>query len=252
MKKVLITGASDGIGLAAALLFAKQGDQLTLVARSASKLEAAVKSLPGIGHTFIVADLTTKDDVHKLKPVIEQERFDIVINNAGVGLYGKFHELTLSDQVKMMNLNMNALTAISHFYLGIATSGSTLVNIASTLGTSSFAGLSVYSATKAFVTIFSESLWREYKKKDIYVMAFCPGVTATHFHEGGGSSTEVYPKFITQTPEQVAVELVRAIDRRRKPRVVSGIMNRMMLYFQKFMSRRTVATTMGRFSPVKV
>jgi short-subunit dehydrogenase len=252
MRKILITGASDGIGLAAAHVFAKRGDQLTLVARNASKLETAVKSLHGTGHTFIVADLTTKDEVHKLKPVIEQQHFDVVINNAGVGLYGKFHELTLSDQVKMMNLNMNALTAISHFYLSVATSGSALVNIASTLGTSSFAGLSVYSATKAFVTIFSESLWREYKKKGVYVLAFCPGVTATHFHEGGGSKTEAFPNFIIQTPQEVAIELARAIDKRRKPKVVSGMMNRMMLYFQRFMSRRSTVTMMGSFSPVKV
>lgn len=252
MKKVLITGASDGIGLAVAHLFAKRGDQVTLVARNAGKLEAATRSLQGTGHSFIVADLTTKDEVHKLKPLIEQQQFDVVINNAGVGLYGKFHELTLSDQVKMMNLNMNALTAISHFYLSVATSGSTLVNIASTLGTSSFAGLSVYSGTKAFVTIFSESLWREYRKKGIYVMGFCPGVTATTFHSEAGSRTEAFPNFITQTPQEVAMELMRAIDRRRKPRVISGLANRMMLFSQKFMSRRSVATLMGRFSPVKI
>lgn len=252
MRKILITGASDGIGLATARLLAERGDQVTLVARTASKLETALKSLAGKGHTYIAADLTTKDEVHKLKPIIEQENFDIVINNAGVGLYGKFHELTLSDQVRMMNLNMNALTAISHFYLSTATNGCALVNVASTLGTSSFAGLSVYSATKAFVTIFSESLWHEYKKKGIYVLGFCPGVTATNFHDNGGSRTDVFPGFIIQTPEEVAFELVRAIERRRKPKVVSGAANRMMLYFQRFMSRRSVATTMGKFSPVKM
>jgi short-subunit dehydrogenase len=252
MKKILITGASDGIGFAVAEIFAKRGDHVTLVARNAAKLEAATKRLPGHGHTFIVADLTTKDEVHKLKPVIEQQRFDVVINNAGVGLYGKFHELTLSDQVKMMNLNMNALTAISHFYLSVAGQGSTLVNVASTLGTSSFAGLSVYSATKAFVTIFSESLWREYKNQGIYVMGFCPGVTSTSFHQTAGDVKELFPGFITQTPQQVATELVHAIDKRWKPKVVSGVMNRMMLYFQKFMGRRSVDTMMGRFSPVKL
>jgi short-subunit dehydrogenase len=251
MRKILITGASDGIGLATARLFAERGDQVTMVARNASKLEAALKSLPGSGHTSIIADLTTKDEVHKLKPIIEQQHFDVVINNAGVGLYGKFHELSLTDQVKTMSLNMNAVTAISHFYLSVATRGSALVNVSSTLGTSSFAGLSVYSATKGFVTIFSESLWFEYKKKGVYVMAFCPGVTATNFHDNGGSRTEAFPNFIIQTPQEVAIELVRAIDKRRKPKVVSGAGNRMMLYFQKFMGRRSVATTMGRFSPVK-
>jgi hypothetical protein len=249
--KVLITGASDGIGLKTARLFAAENYQVTLVARNKEKLESALHSMPGTGHQLIVADLSIKADVDALKEKIDQEKYDVFINNAGVGMYGHFTGMSLSEQVKMMNLNITALTALSYFYLGQARAGNALINIASFLGTTSYPGAAVYAATKAYVTNFSESLWWEYKRKGIYVLGFCPGATYTNFHNVSGGDKDSFPKFILQTAEEVAQELMQALKRRKKPKVISGGSNRVLLFVQKFMSRKAVVNMMAGFGPLK-
>lgn len=252
MKKIIITGASDGIGLEIARLLAREGNTLTLVARSQEKLERAFSEFPGSGHTFLVADLCKKDEVHKVDELMERQHYDVLINNAGVGMYGRFDEMPFPDQVQMMNLNMTAVTRLSYSFIRQAKEGDALVNVASTLGTSSYPGAAVYSATKAYVTLFSEALWWENKDKGIFVLGFCPGVTLTHFHETSGGSKEMFPSFIAQTPAEVARELVGALRKRSKPKAISGGMNKFMLFFQRFLTRKTVVNMMGAFSPLTV
>jgi short-subunit dehydrogenase len=249
--KILITGASDGIGLEIAKKLAAKNNQLTLVARSKDKLEAAVASLKGSGHEYIVADLSRKEDVDALKEKIDRNQYNVFINNAGVGMYGRFTEMPLFDQVKMMNLNINALTALSYFYLSQAKKGDALVNIASFLGTTSYPGAAVYAATKAYVTNFSESLWWEYKKKGIYVVGFCPGATYTNFHNVSGGDKDSFPKIVMQQADQVAEELISALEKRKKPKVVSGFMNRFLIWFQKKLSRKMAVSLMAGFGPLK-
>jgi short-subunit dehydrogenase len=251
MKNILITGGSDGIGLETAKLLAQQGNRITIVARSKERLENAILQLPNSGHSFLVADLTKKEDVDALKENIEANKYDVFINNAGKGMYGRFHEMALNEQMKMMNLNTTALIALSYFYLSQAKKGDALINVSSVLGTTSFPGAAVYAGTKAFVTNFSESLWWEYKNKGIFVAGFCPGVTYTNFHEVSGGDKNDYPKSITQQPHQVAEELVNALIKRKKPKTVSGGMNRFMLTLQKMMSRKAVVNMMGKNSPIK-
>jgi short-subunit dehydrogenase len=251
MKKILVTGASDGIGLEIAKLLAQQGNELTLVARNKEKLEKAITGLTGTGHQFIIADLSKREEVNALKENIEKQKYDVLINNAGVGMYGRFDEMSLDEQVKMMNLNMTALTILSYFYLSQAKKGDALVNVASTLGLTSYAGAAVYAATKAYATTLSDSLWWEYKKKGIYVQGFCPGATYTNFHEVSGGSKDSLPKFVMQQPQAVAKELVKALNKRKKSRVVSGGMNHFMLSLQKLMSRKAVINMMGGFGPLK-
>ena len=249
--KILITGSSEGIGLEVAKVLATKGNQVTLVARNKEKLEKALVTLSGSGHTFLVKDLSQKQDVDSLKDSITSEKYDVFINNAGVGMYGAFTEMQLSDQVNMMNLNMTALTVLSYFYLNQAKKGDVLLNIASTLGSTSFPGSAVYAGTKAYVTILSESLWCEYRKRGIYVAAFCPGVTATGFHDKSGGDKDSFPSFITQTPEEVAIEVVRALEKRSLPRIVSGFMNRAMLAFYRLLSTKAIVSMMAGFSPIK-
>jgi len=249
--KILITGASDGIGLALAKNFAAKNNQITLVARNKEKLDKAIASLPGKGHQVIVADLSKREDVDALKGKIEVEKYDVFINNAGVGMYGRFTEMPLHEQVKMMTLNMTALTVLSYFYLNQAKKGDALVNIASTLGTTSYPGAAVYAGTKAYVTSLSESLWWENKSKGVYVLGFCPGATYTNFHEVSGGNKDSFPKFTMQSAEQVADELINALEKRNKPKVFSGAINRFMVTIQKLMSRKRVVSMMAGFGPLK-
>ncbi|WP_413670139.1 SDR family NAD(P)-dependent oxidoreductase [Mucilaginibacter sp. Mucisp86] len=249
MKKVLITGASGGIGLETARQLAAKGYQLTLVARSEEKLSKAVKDLGGTGHTILVADLTNKDDLQKLVDHLKTEKYDVLINNAGAGIYGKFIEIPLDEQLATMQLNINALVTLSYTFLQNAKQGDALVNIGSMLAHSSLPGGSVYAATKSFVANFSESLWYEFKKKGVFVMGFNPGAAASGFHANAGGHTSDFPKFVMSSVEDVARELVKALENRRKPRVVQGWKNRFMLFGFKLLSRKSAINIMGQISP---
>src|SRR5689334_13593 len=127
MKKIIITGGSEGIGFELAKALAAEGNQLTLVSRNAEKLEHAVKSLSGSGHDFRAADLSRKDEVHAVADLMSATHYDVLINCAGVGMYGRFEELPLDRQVAMMNLNMTALTVLSLRFIQTAKSGDALV-----------------------------------------------------------------------------------------------------------------------------
>ena len=246
-----MTGASRGIGLAIAKQLAARGLQLMLVARSIERLKEIIISLPGSNHQYLQADLSLNKDIDRLVNHFSEQKYDALINNAGVGLYGRFDDLPLLEQTRMLTLNCNALVSMSYAFLKKAKSGDALVNIASVLGFSSFPGAATYAGTKGFVVRFSESLFYEFKEKNIYVVAFCPGVTATDFHSAAGGTYNQYSKIIVQTPEQVAKEAIKALKKRKKPVVISGAMNRGMLLSQRLMSRKQVSNIMGAFSPIK-
>lgn len=250
MKKALITGASGGIGLATAKELAADNYQLTLVARREEKLQALVASLPGEGHQYLTADLSKEEGIQKIFDHLQNNRYDTLINNAGIGIYGRFEEIPLERQMSMMALNCDALTRLSFAFLKNAQKGDALINVASTLASTSFPSAATYAGTKGFVIRFSESLWYEFKNKGVFICGFCPGVTTTDFHTTAGEDDAAFPDMIKQTAEQVAQELVSALKKRRKPHVVSGFMNRMMLFSYRFMSRKARVNMMGSFSPI--
>src|SRR4029453_17982145 len=111
----LIPGGEDGIGPAVAKLLSAPGDaRVTLVARSEAKLREAVAQLPGAGHDFIVADLSAREGIALDVERLAVRHYDVLINNAGAGLYGRFAELSLDDQLRMMRLNMESVSVLPH------------------------------------------------------------------------------------------------------------------------------------------
>src|SRR3990172_4286805 len=98
-KKVLITGASQGIGLAIAIELANEGHRLTLVGRDKGKLEKALNKISGQGHQVFEADLSRDEGIQRLCDKIFHSDYDVLINNAGVGLMGKFEELNIESQM---------------------------------------------------------------------------------------------------------------------------------------------------------
>jgi len=249
MSDVLITGGSDGIGLAAAKLLAASGStRVTLVARSEANLREAIATLPGGGHEFVVADLSQPDGVARVAACLGARHYDVLINNAGAGLYGRFAELPLEGQLRMMRLNMDSVIVLSHAYLRQAQPGDALVNTASFLAYAPLPGAAAYSATKAFVAALSETLWWEYRKSGVYVLGFSPGVVATRFHGTAGKSVAAFPRIPVQSPEGAAGELVAALRRRRAPRVITGFATRLMILLQRLVSRKAAINMMGTSS----
>lgn len=249
MKKALITGASGGIGLEIARRLSQHQYQLTLVARNEEKLKSIQEQLGKDHHQILVADLTKKEDIERVSRHLHDNSYDLLVNNAGTGSYGRFIDLPLAVQLNTMALNMEALVSLSYAFLAKAVSGNALINIGSLLAHSCLPGAAVYAGTKSFVANFSESLWYEFKNKGIFVTGFNPGAADTDFHTNSGSDTNAFPSFVVSPVSEVADEFMKALSARTKPRIIQGFKNRMMLFGFKFLSRKSAINIMGKISP---
>ena len=249
-KTAMVTGASGGIGLEFAERLAKEGYAVTLVARSEVKLKDIVGRI-GNGASYLVADLSIPTDMEKVATNVRAKKYDLLVNNAGVGTYGKFTAQDLAPQLAMLRLNIDSLVILSHAYLSGAKSGDALMNVASTLGLLAFPGGSAYCGSKSFVTSFTEGLWWENKSRGVYVSSLLPGVTKTNFHEAaGGRADQQPPEAITQTAAQVVDVAMHALERRKSPTIVSGFMNKAMVFMtNRLMSRKAMVNLMGKQSP---
>lgn len=248
-KTALVTGASSGIGEVFARELAREGFAVTCAARSRDKLEALVKDL-GSGHRALAADLANPGQLQSVIDDLERTPYSLLVNNAGYGLYGRFIDLPLDRQEHLMAVNMNALVRLSHAYLKRARAGDALINVSSALSLLAYPGGAVYSATKAFVTNFSESLWYEHRDRGVYVLALLPGVTNTNFHSvaSGGRFTTA-PGMRGYAPEIVVREALAALRERSRPSLVTGRLYRFLTFLStRFMTRKRMIATMGKNS----
>ena len=251
-KTAMVTGASGGIGLEFAERLAKDGYQVTLVARGEAKLKEIVARL-GAGHRAIAADLSVAVDAHRVAEDVRTTKYDLLVNNAGVGVYGNFADGSIDATTAMLRLNIDSLVELSHAFLKGAKSGDALLNVASTLAFLSFPGATAYCATKAFVNSFSEGLWFENKARGVYVAALSPGVTKTNFHEAsGGTADQKPPEAITQTAAQVVEVGMNALKSRSSPSILTSFTNKAMVFFNtRMLPRKAMVNLMGGQSPVK-
>lgn len=188
-KTALITGASSGIGIDIAMEFAKRRINLILLARREDKLKEVQKNIlekhPDLKVDIMVQDLTAPDAVEKItvSPLLPQRPLDFLVNNAGFGLRGKFHELSRSKQVDMITLNVSRLTELSHCFLPgmLQQNSGGILNVASVAAFQPGPMMSVYFATKAFVLFLTEGIHEEIKDSDVLISALCPGPTESEF-----------------------------------------------------------------------
>lgn len=191
-KIALITGATNGIGLELARIHAQKGGDLVLVARTEQKLTEIQKDFQSrynITVTIIAADLTEQDAVKNIFQTTQALNLDIdiLINNAGFGGHGLFHEQDLENNMAMIELNMSALTSLTHYYLkGMCQrKQGKILNISSVASFMPGPLQAVYYATKAYVTSFSQAIAAEVAKDNITVTAYCPGPVHTGFVVAG-------------------------------------------------------------------
>jgi hypothetical protein len=184
----LVTGASGGIGYEFALELARRKKNILLVARSHDKLTDLKRILierHKIQCDFIALDLSTPTAANQLYHwcLTNQYDVDILINNAGYGLFGYFEKQDISEVKNMMQLNMNTMVELCHLFLpGLKLkSRSYILNVASTSSYQAVPTLSVYAATKSFVVLFSRGLRYELKDTSVSVSCFSPGTTTTNF-----------------------------------------------------------------------
>jgi hypothetical protein len=229
----LVTGASSGIGEQLARRLAERGHDLVLVARDRGRLEVLAKELEAAHHAaahVLPADLT---DAAQLRAVEDRCRdrdapIDVLVNNAGVGSFGDFHALDLESEVREIQLNVVALVRLTHAAAEqmAARGRGGILNVSSLAGFQPGPAMAVYSATKAFVTSFTEAVHEELKGSGIAVTVLCPGFTRTGFQESASvpAATEV-PGFLWQEADEVAVAGLDALAKNRAV-AIPGALNK--------------------------
>jgi short-subunit dehydrogenase len=217
----LVTGASAGIGQSFARLLARDGYDLVLVARDSMRLDVLAKQLEheyGSQTEVLPADLTKADQL----AVVEQRMgvnppIDLLVNNAGFGTFGSFHELPLDAEDREVRLNVLALMRLTHAAAGpmVARGSGAILNVSSVAGSQPIPGNATYAATKAFVTSFSEALHEELRGTGVGVTVLCPGFTRTEFQERSGFEGGRVPVFMWQEPDDVATAALAALAKGR-------------------------------------
>jgi len=192
VNTALVTGASGGIGLELARIHAEKGGNLVLVARTESKLNALALELKEkyrVEVTVITEDLSEHESAKRIFEQTERLgiQIDTLINNAGFGGHGKFHERELEAEQKMMQVNMLSLTSLTHYYLKgmVARNSGHILNISSTASFMPGPLQAVYYATKAYVTSFTQAIAGELIDSNVTATALCPGAVATGFVSAG-------------------------------------------------------------------
>lgn len=191
----LVTGASGGIGEELARLFAADGHDLVLVARSADKLQKLAEELGAkhnVGARVVASDLSRPEAPREIFEKLGREgvSVDALVNNAGVGSWGLFAEIELQQELDLLQINVVALTHLTKLFLPamIARGRGYLCNVASTAAFQPGPLMAVYYASKAYVLSLTEALANECEGTGVRVSALCPGPTETGFVAAAGMS----------------------------------------------------------------
>jgi len=243
-QTALITGASGGIGLALAKLFARDGYHLVLVARNEEKLQSLAKSLADEFDilVFVVAkDLSDPKAPAELYAEVSTQNItvDALVNNAGFATHGYFVETDLARELQELQLNITTLTHLSKLFgrdMAKRRMGK-ILNVASTAAFQPGPMMAVYFATKAYVLSFSEALANEMADFGVTVSALCPGATATNFFNTAEMTDSGFvEKMRMMSAEDVAEIGYRGLMR-KKPVVITGFFNKVMAFSTRFVPR---------------
>jgi hypothetical protein len=249
-QTVLITGASSGIGLAFAKLLAAQGMTLVITARQEDKLNELASQLRQKGaevHVF-TCDLAEKNAAESLYNGMRAVNLsvDLLINNAGFGKWGDFLTPDLKTYSSMLQLNINALTELCYLFLPdmIKKGSGGIINVGSIASFIPVPYAAVYSASKAYVLLFTEALRGEYKDKGIDIMALCPGATESNFAKVAAPHLN-RDKSPYDSADYVAKEGLVAFLK-GKGHVITGNGNKKISFLPRVLSRRSVINIVGK------
>ena len=263
-KLALVTGASTGIGYAIAKELARRGANLILsaTARSEDKLHELSSEIKDLGsecHIFL-EDLSRLNSGRSLYDQIKLQNLhvDLLINNAGYGRWGTFHEVEMEDYADMIQLNITSLSELSHLFIPdmISVGEGGVINVGSVASLTPVPYSSVYAATKAYVLSLSEGLRYEYRNSNIRIMALLPGATVSNFGQVATAKSDKLRERLNkrskrsaagtvfQTSHEVAVECLDGFTK-DKQFIIPGRGNRRTALITKFMPRTKVLNTVG-------
>ncbi len=247
----VITGASAGIGVALARVFARNGHELALVARREDRLRALAEEIAAAGSAkplVIVADLQRGDATRTIGEALAAQGAEpqFMVNNAGFGLVGVAEALDRAEQLAMIDANIRALTELSLAFVdSLARHQGGILNVGSMAGFLPGPGMAVYYATKAYVLSFSEALHSELKPRGVRVSVLCPGPVPTEFAARAGISKSVAPGLLTQSAEQVAEAGYRGLMQGQRT-IVPGLANKLVALLIRVFPRRALLAVVDR------
>ncbi len=245
-KWALVTGASSGIGIEFARLLAEQGYALVLNARRKDRLEALADEIRqeiGASTLVIAGDLATPEGAKTLHEEVIRNgiALDVLINNAGFGLWGRFTETPWEREGAMIDLNVRALVELTKRFLPgmVERRSGHVLNIASTAAFQPGPFLAVYSATKAFVLSFSEAVNEELRGTGVNVTTLCPGPTQSEFFQVAEAENRQFSKRHRAGAREVAALGISAMFARKRT-VVHGRQNRILAVLGRLSPRGLV------------
>ncbi len=243
-KTAIITGSSSGIGKETAIIYAKKNYNLVLVARRTDKLNEIKQEIHNnnpVEITIISMDLATVDAAEKLFEIIKNKnlKIDVLINNAGFGLFGEFIDDDAKKQEQMLLLNIVTLTKLTHLFAKemVKNNGGNIVNIASVAAFQPMPTFAVYAASKAYVLQFSEAIAYELKSKNVFVTAICPGATQSEFGKVAGfDEKDAFFKGVPSAKE-LASYIYQSM-KKKKTTAIHGLKNKFLVFSNRFGSRK--------------
>ena len=240
----IVTGASSGIGEEFARQLKQRGYDVVVVARRKDRLEALAKEIGGA--EIIEADLSTPAGVSAVEERIAKGDIEMLVNNAGFATNGGFVDLPLERELEEIDLNVRALTQLSHSALGPMKErrSGTIINVGSTGSYQPIPYMSTYAATKAYVLFFSEGLHEEAKSYGVTVTCLTPGPVKTEFQEVSGVRAESMPAGWA-TPQQV-VKLALNAAKSGSAIAVPGMVNKATANLGRIAPRFMVRKISGR------
>lgn len=249
-KWALVTGASSGIGWALAEQLASHGANLVLTARRADRLAQLAENVTSrhkVQTHIFAADLARPQTPGEIFRFTEQKRLpiELLINNAGFGVYGEFRKVEAQRLLDMVQVNIASVVHLTHLFLPpmVERRSGYIMIVASTAAFQPVPYISAYAATKGFDLLFAEGLAEEVRRYGVRVCALCPGSTASEFNEVAGQS--VHMAGPQESSEKVARVGLRALAE-GKPRVISGARNWLSVEAQRLAPRRLVTRVAAR------
>jgi hypothetical protein len=253
----LITGASVGIGYELAKVFAERGYDLVLVARDRAKLDTVAEECQSAGkiHARVIAkDLSAPDAPREIFDELARDgvTIDVLVNNAGFGTHGRFADIELDADLRLLQVNVVALTALTKLFLRemVARRNGRILNVASTAAFQPGPLMATYYASKAYVLHFTEAIAQEVGGQGVAVCALCPGPTATEFQKRAGiQGSRLFKGKATMDAHAVALAGYEGLMAGKRV-VIPGASNKFTVATVRFAPRRLATFIAGKLNEV--
>ena len=253
-SNALVTGASSGIGETFVRKLAARGTNVVLVARRAERLEELAEEVTkehGVTAEVLAADLSDEAGLARVEERLSlvDRPVDLLVNNAGFGTRGPFHELDVDKEEQEIRLNVIALVRLTRAALPvmIGREKGGVVNVSSVGSFQPVPMMATYAATKAFVTSFTEAIAEEVRGTGVRVVALCPGFTRTEFGDHVGAEAAGVPDFLWMGTEPVVDTALSALDRGQVV-AIPGLLNQATVATTRMVPRSVVRRFVGLVS----